>query len=173
MAADAQSPYSIPAFCRGCGKPYPWTERRLPEEEIKGTYESGEQYAFYRDLSSIIATATRELFIIDAYLDEQVFNLYIDKVPTNATVRVLSNKIGSNVKTVAKMYAEGRSLELRSSADIHDRAVFLDQRGWVIGQSIKDAARAKPTYLIELEESLLADIKKAYGRIWDAAAVVI
>jgi hypothetical protein len=132
MAVDALPPYSIPAFCYGCGRPYPWTERRLPEEEIKGMYESGEQYAFYRDLSSLIATAIREIFIIDAYLDEQVFNLYVDKVPTSATVRVLSNKIGINVKTVAKMYADGRSLEPRSSADIHDRAIFLDQRGWVM-----------------------------------------
>ena len=146
---------------------------QLPEEEIKGVYEPGEQYAFYRDLSSLIVTATREIFIVDAYLDEQVFNLYVDKVPGGATVRILSNKIAANVETVAKMYAKGRPLELRSSADVHDRAVFLDQRGWVTGQSIKDAARKKPTYLIELEEPLLSAARDSHNRIWATATVVI
>ena len=145
---------------------------QLPEEEIKGAYEPGEEYAFYKDLSSIVATATKDIFIVDAYLDEQVFNLYVAKVPDTATVRILSNKIGTNVDTVARMYAKSRSLELRSSADVHDREVFLDQRGWVIGQSIKDAARKKPTYLIELDEPSLTAARDIHNRIWAAATIV-
>jgi hypothetical protein len=146
---------------------------QLPEEEIKGMYEPGEEYAFYRDLSSIMVTTTQDIFIVDAYLDEKVFNLYVDKVPAGATVRILSNKISANVETVAKMYAKSRPLELRSSADLHDRVIFLDQRGWVVGQSIKDAARKKPTYLIELNEPLLDAARDVHNRIWAAATVVI
>lgn len=127
----------------------------LPVEEIQGVYEPGDEYAFYRDLSSLIQGATQEVFIVDAYLDEQVFNLYLSKVPNGVPVRILSNKIGTNVETVARMYGKNRPLKLRASADIHDRAIFLDQRGWVTGQSIKDAARKKPTYMIELNEPLL------------------
>jgi hypothetical protein len=145
---------------------------QLPKEEIKGVYEPGEQYDFYRDLSSLIATATGEVFIVDAYLDEQVFNLYVAKVPDTATVRILSNKIGTNVDTVARMYAKSRSLELRSNADVHDRRLFIDRRGWVIGQSIKDAARKKPPYLIELEEPSLSTERDIYNRIWAAATIV-
>jgi hypothetical protein len=144
----------------------------LPEEEIKGLYQPGEEYDFYRDLNSLIAAATREVFIVDAYLSEQVFNLYVDKIPTTASVRILSNNIGANVATVAKMYASSRSLELRSSADVHDRTIFIDQRGWVTGQSIKDAARKKPTYLIELDDPLLTAARDIYTRIWAAATVI-
>ena len=145
---------------------------QLPEDEIKGVYEPGDQYGFYRDLSSLIATAAREVFIVDAYLDEQVFNLYVDKVPVGATVRILSNKISTNVDTVAKKYATSRPLELRSTADVHDRMLFIDQRGWVIGQSIKDAARKKPTYLIELEEPSLTSERDIHNKIWSAATSV-
>jgi len=145
---------------------------QLPEEEIKGVYGPGEQYDFYRDLSSLIATATQEIFIVDAYLDEKVFNLYVDKVPGSATVRILSNNIGANAETVAKMYATNRSLTLRSSADVHDRMLFIDPRGWVIGQSIQDAARKKPTYLIELEEPSLSTERDIHNRIWAAATIV-
>ena len=146
---------------------------QLPEEEIQSVYESGDQYAFYRDLSSLVQVATRDILIIDAYLDEDLFNLYVSKVPDGAAVRILSNRIGANVQTVARMYAKSRYLELRSSADIHDRTVFVDQRGWVIGQSIKDAAKKKPTYLIELGEPLLTVSRDKYGRIWTSATVVI
>ncbi len=146
---------------------------QLPEE-IKGVYGPGEPYDFYRDLNSLIVTTTKDIFLVDAYLNEEVFNLYVGKVPDNATVRILSsNKIGPNVVTVARMYATNRPLELRSSADIHDRTVFFDQRGWVIGQSIKDAAREKPTYLIKLDEPLLRAARDIYDGIWAAAAVVI
>lgn len=145
---------------------------QLPEDEIKGVYEPGDEYGFYRDLSSLIATAVREVFVVDAYLDEQVFNLYVDKVPAGATVRILSNKIGTNVDTVAKKYAMGRPLELRSTPGVHDRLLFVDQRGWVIGQSIKDAAHKKPTYLIELEEPSLTAERDIHNKIWLAATTV-
>ena len=34
---------------------------QLPEEEIKGVYEPGDEYAFYRDLSSLIASSMSRL----------------------------------------------------------------------------------------------------------------
>ncbi len=55
---------------------------------------------------------------------------------------------------------------------MHDRMLFIDQRGWVIGQSIKDAARKKPTYLIELEEPSLSTERDIHNRIWAAATIV-
>ncbi len=51
--------------------------------------------------------------------------------------------------------------------------VFLDQRGWVIGQSIKDAAKKKPTCLVELTEPLLALARDAYEKIWKDAKSII
>ncbi len=146
---------------------------QLPEQAVKGVYQTGEEYAFYRDLIDLFSTATTEVFIVDAYLDEQIFNLYVDKVPSAAQVKILSNKIGANVHTVASMFAKSRPLELRSSAGVHDRLVFFDRRGWVTGQSIKDAASKKPTYLIELEEPLLTAARDIHNQIWMAAKVVI
>lgn len=143
------------------------------EKKIQGVYEPDEEYALYLDLSSLLLAATRDILIVDAYIDEKVFDLYVSKVSSNVTVRILSNKITANTETVARMYAKNRPLEMRSSADVHDRTVFIDQRGWVIGQSIKDAARKKPTYLIELNEPLLATAKDVHERIWRAATVII
>jgi hypothetical protein len=146
---------------------------QLPEEEIQGFYEPGDEYAFYRDLSSLIQEATQDVLFVDAYLDEKVFDLYVSKVSRGVKVRILSNNIAPKVVTVARMYARASPLELRSSANIHDRAIFLDQRGWITGQSIKDAAKKKPTYLIELDEPLLAASRDIYNGIWAVATVVM
>lgn len=121
----------------------------------------------------MVAATVKEMFIVDAYLDEQIFNLYVSKVPNHAMVRILTNKIGPHVETVARMYVKNRPLELRSSPDGHDRVVFLDQRRWVIGQSIKDAAKKKPTYLVELNEPMLTASRAAHEKIWAGATAVI
>ena len=146
---------------------------QLPEEEIQGVYNPGDEYGFYRDLSSLVEAATNEILIVDAYLNEEVFNLYVSKVSDSATVRILSDKIGPNVEVVAGKYATSQQLKLRSSRNIHDRMVFLDQRGWVIGQSIKDAAKKKPTYLVELTEPSLTASRDAHEKIWNEAKVII
>lgn len=148
---------------------------RLPEEEIQGVYEPADQYGFYRDLSSLIATTTKEIFIVDAYPDGAIFKLYIDEVANTAIVRILSlpDKIGEKFKAIAKLCAQNRRVELRASDRIHDRAVFVDQRGWMIGQSIKDAARKAPTNMIELGEHVLSTTKSIYEDIWKAAARIV
>ena len=80
---------------------------QLPEEDVKGVYEAGDEYGFYRDVSSLIVAAAQDILFVDAYLDEQLFNLYVSKVSSSAKVRILSNKIGANVETIAKKYASG------------------------------------------------------------------
>ena len=144
----------------------------LPSD-IKGAYQSGEEYAFYRDLTGLVAAVSREIFIVDAYLDEKVFNLYVSKAPSGVAVKLLSNNLGPNVTTVAKMYAKSATLELRVSSSIHDRAVFFDGRGWVVGQSIKDAAKSKPTYMVELADPVRSATRVAYDNIWSGASVVV
>jgi hypothetical protein len=71
---------------------------------------------------------------------------------------------------VAKKYASGGNLELRTTNEIHDRAVFVDDRVWIAGQSFKDAAKKKPTYIVEHDAKLM---DAAYQPIWKAATPVV
>jgi hypothetical protein len=72
---------------------------------------------------------------------------------------------------VAKFIAQTKmKVEARSSQEIHDRVLFLDDRSaWVLGQSIKDAAKAKPTYLAPLDSETVRLKKAIYEQIWLAA----
>lgn len=146
---------------------------QLPEEEPKGTYGPGEEYDFYRDLTSLIQSATQEMFIVDPYLDEGLFNLYVSKVPPTINVRILSNNVRPNVDKIARMFSSKQPVQLRSSSEIHDRHIFIDQRGWVIGQSIKDAATRKPTYLVELNDPTLKATRDIHNQIWNRSRAII
>ena len=71
---------------------------------------------------------------------------------------------------VASKYAAGGNLQLRTTKAIHDRAIFADDRVWLVGQSLKDAAKQTPTYLIEHDGVLMSPL---YEDIWNQASVVI
>jgi len=57
----------------------------------------------------------------------------------------------------------------RSSNSIHDRVLFADTRVWLTGQSLKDAAKKKPTYIVEHDEPLMRTV---YEGIWASATVI-
>jgi hypothetical protein len=146
-------------------------ELMLPEAEIAGAYDVGEDYTFYRDVKTIVAFATKELFIIDNYLDTQLFDLYVERVDPSVFVRVLTNQFGNPLRLVAEKFAKRGNFELRCSKDVHDRTIFADDRCWVIGQSIKDAAVKKPTYIVE--HSGASTMRSIYEPLWASAMCVV
>jgi len=143
-------------------------ELPLPEKEVQGAYSAGEEYEFYRDVKSLLQTATNSIFIIDPYLGTEMFDIYVDGVARSVNVRILSANVSASLLTVAQKYATGGNLQLRSSNAIHDRVIFSDDRVWMVGQSIKDAAKKKPTYIVEHDVALQRPI---YEDIWLKAAI--
>jgi hypothetical protein len=148
-------------------------EASLPEAELRGAYDAGDEYAFYKDLKDIMSRAATDIFIVDNYLNTQFFELYVAAVQPGISFRILTDQLRGNLEAVARKYAASYSLELRSSQDVHDRHIFVDRRGWAVGQSIKDAARTKPTYVVELSTNLVPTVRNIYEDLWTRAAVVV
>jgi len=42
-----------------------------------------------------------------------------------------------------------------------------------VGQSIKDAAKNKPTYMVELSAGLVPTMRRIYDDLWAKAATVV
>lgn len=143
----------------------------LPPSELKGAYSAGDEYDFYRDLKNIVSWAQRSVFIIDPYLDENTFDLYVERAAPAVEVRMLTDKASSTLVTVAGKFARRGKFQLRRSSDTHDRHIFVDDRGWVIGQSIKQAAQKKPTYIVELHDP--SQLRGIYENIWASSTVTV
>lgn len=92
--------------------------------------------------------------IVDSYADEELFDIYVEKIPSNVSIMILtSSNVSGTFRTIARRFSlqnQGR-FEARESTDCHDRAVFIDEDAWVFGQSLK-AAGKKPTYLIKIKD---------------------
>ncbi len=148
-------------------------ENSMPEVELRGAYDAGDEYAFYQDLRDVMAQATADIFIVDNYLNTEFFELYAATVKAAVTLRIMTDQLRGNLGAVAQRYANSYPVELRSSPDVHDRHIFVDNRCWAVGQSIKDAAKKKPTYMVELSAGLVPTMRKIYEDLWNKAVVVV
>jgi hypothetical protein len=138
-------------------------------------FASGEVYDFFRELNRVIESAEYSIFIVDPYLDVTVFDHYLNSRKDNVTVRLLLNKKAGEVKGAAEKYTQqhGPVIDVRRSSKIHDRVIFVDGYVcWIVGQSLKDAAKAKPTYLAPLAPDVVAEKLADYERIWMEADAI-
>lgn len=135
----------------------------------------GAVYDFFKALSDVITSAKSALLIIDPYMDDQIFDAYLSKVPHGIPIRLLVGKPAASLKTGVEKYAQQyqTSIEVRRTNSIHDRLLFVDgQVCWVLGQSIKDAASTKPTYLAPLAPDLVVTKLQEYEKLWHQASAI-
>jgi hypothetical protein len=141
----------------------------------ESTFGAGDVYDFFQTLNKVISSAEKSLFIIDPYLDQTVFDHYLVSRQENVAVRLLLNHNAEKVVPSANMYIRqhGPVLELKQSSALHDRVIFVDGYVcWLIGQSLKDAAKAKPTYLVQAPPDVVSEKLKNYEEIWSAASTL-
>ena len=148
-------------------------ELEVPDQE-KVLFAAGEVYDFFRKLNKVIESAETSIFIVDPYLHHTVFDHYLNSRKPDVTVRLLLKADADTIKPAAEKYVQqhGKVLEIRTSNKIHDRVIFIDHMCWVVGQSLKDAAKAKPTYLTPLPPDVITDKLHVYEAIWVEASSI-
>lgn len=131
-------------------------------------YDEGESLKAYKKIKQILRGAKKEVYIIDPWIDVSFFELYIDNIPTHLRTNLLTRNPKSELKQVIRLYLDNknRKSEIKTHKKIHDRIIFIDNEYcWIIGSSIKDAARTKPTYLFKMQD--VTSMKSIYDKKWD------
>ena len=148
-------------------------ELDAPDKE-RVVFAAGEVYDFFRKLNQVIESAETSIFIVDPYLDHTVFDRYLISRKQNVTVRLLLKANANTIKPAAERYIQqyGEVLKIKTSNQIHDRVIFIDRVCWIVGQSLKDAAEAKPTYLVALPPDIIDDKLRVYEDIWNKASSI-
>ena len=83
-------------------------------------------------------------------------------------------KFSGNFIKLGRMFKgqQKGTFEVRESLYIHDRGIFIDSNeGWVMGQSIKDGAKNKPTYLIKLRNP--NKLREIYEGMWKSSKKIV
>lgn len=122
-------------------------ELNLPPQ-AEQVFGPGAVYDFFKALNSLIASVSSSLLIADPFMDPEIFDVYLSA-------------------------ARGNPVEARASKAFHDRVVFADGSDcWVVGQSIKDAAKSMPSYLAPLSQDVAMDKLGFYEAIWNEATPI-
>jgi hypothetical protein len=140
---------------------------------LPGTaFGPGAVYDFMRSLRDLLQSVTTSVLIVDPYMNAEVFDSYVSAVPQRARTRLLLRGWDNAFKPALEAFVSQhqRIIEARTSSTLHDRVIFVDDRScYVLGQSIKDAADSKPTYLAPLPSDVVALKLESYEAIWRAA----
>lgn len=160
------------------GKIYATLHRAIAALELEypdaaaGAYAGGQVYDFFNALNRVISSAEKSLFVVDPYLDQTVFDHYLSSRKSIVKVRILVGRDAEKLSPAIAKYRQqyGDVLEARASNQIHDRVIFVDSYVcWLIGQSLKDAAKAKPTYLVQAPPDVVPTKLASYEEIWASA----
>jgi hypothetical protein len=134
--------------------------------------EAKKPFTAKSELRDLIATATTDVFLVDAYLGA----LTLDALASATTpIRILTADSANAIdpsfgRARPEFVGEGRSLEVRTSAGLHDRFLYFNDRVWIVGSSIKDAGK-KTLSVVEVvatRDNLVA----WYEAKWTAGTVV-
>ncbi|MAM69865.1 MAG: hypothetical protein CMP91_01800 [Gammaproteobacteria bacterium] len=150
-------------------------ELDVPDVE-QSVFAAGEVYDIFRALNKVINSAENEIYIVDPYLDSTVFNHYLTARQSSVKVKLLLKERAEQLIPAAQKYVSqyGGVLQVRKSNGIHDRIIFIDGFVcWALGQSLKDAAKAKPTYLVPLSPDVVATKLSEYESIWSSAETLV
>jgi hypothetical protein len=130
----------------------------------------GAVYDFFKALKDLLSTATKTVMVVDPYLDDQVFVTYISGISPTVSVKLLTTKTGEQFRPALEKYRTQHSqdIQARKTKAIHDRVVMIDGAScWVLGQSINNAAKSKPTYIAPVSPDTAAEKIRTYLGIWN------
>jgi hypothetical protein len=125
-------------------------ELRLPAEAQGAFIPAGGVFDGYQAVAKALATARKQVFLIDPYGDNNLISDFVPLAPEGLPVLIMCDEqyAKPSLKPVAErwiaQWQQKRPLEVRLSSprSLHDRLIVTDSNtAWVVGQSFKDLAK--------------------------------
>lgn len=147
--------------------------------EREGLFVAGRRFDALRVAGRILATATREIILVDGFIDDKVPDLMSTK-PENVPVKILTKawKLPGNIKAFAaafnEQYGKTAPLAIRTSGAFHDRFLVIDDTDFYhFGASLKDLGK-KGFMFSRIEEPAVVNLLRAsFASEWDNAKPVV
>lgn len=112
------------------------------ELPTQGVFFDGQLFDAYELISKIIRSATKEIILIDNYIDESVL-IHLSKRAVNVEAILYTQKITAQLQLdLAKHNAQYPGIQIKTLKTAHDRFLILDRKElYHIGASLKDLGR--------------------------------
>jgi len=128
-------------------------------------YNSGDELEFYYQTKNIVSQATDEVFIIDAYANEDVI-MYLNETSESVKKRILTQGKKEGLSNAAEKLVSNSDhrIEVRRNGKCHDRLIFVDDKCFAVGDSLH-AAGTKPMYVVKFDAT--EKFCKPWDRMWE------
>lgn len=129
-------------------------------------------HSFDKFLRTVLSSAVLEVGVADSYVDETIFDNILDSIPEQVKVRLLyGHSTSSSFATRLKRFKiEYTKFEAKSYGQLHDRFIMVDDRGYIIGPSLKNAVENKPALVVELGKTDTKSLRDFFNTLWAQAS---
>jgi len=123
-------------------------------------------------IKKILGSVQGYVKIIDSYVSDATLELLL-AVPENIPIKLLTENIGgkkgrrSFLRTCKQFKVERPSFEIRKceKGKLHDRLILTFERGWIVGQSLKDFGKKHST-INELSKKGKKENEEIFNQYW-------
>ena len=129
-------------------------------------FKKGSTHSFDKFLRSIFKKATKNVDVADAYVAGNIFDNLLDEVPSTVPIQLLYGKDVGGFITKSTRFAKQYSFQKKESKQFHDRFLIVDEKGYIIGPSLKDAADKKPATVVALNDSDSRKLADLFTDLW-------
>lgn len=135
---------------------------------------AGSTHDAYVEIRKVCSAAVQSITIVDSYVDDTLWPLLKNLVPT-IQIRILTMQMKGDFVLEGKAFVaqHNNKVEIRTTKSYHDRFILLDgNKCWHLGASIKDAGN-KAFAMSEISSpNLVAAVLADVSTTWGSASVV-
>lgn len=116
-------------------------------------FSSQQSHSFDKFLRETFGQATKRVRIADSYVDATIFDNVLDNIPTTAKVELMYGNNPDSIfdARVKRFRPQYKGFTLARNSHLHDRFIIVDEVGFIVGPSIKDAAVKNPAIVVRLD----------------------
>jgi hypothetical protein len=127
-------------------------------------------HSFDKFLRQTFAEAKKEVLIADSYVDGTIFDTVLDTIPQTTVIRlVYAHDSGNFAQRSARFSRQYQQYMARKYKWLHDRFMIVDETGYVLGPSIKDAAFKYPALVVILGKKEGHSLQAFFNTLWAKA----
>lgn len=147
-------------------------EFRLNNKKQVLIFDPNKPFTAYRFLKEIFAKTTKEVQILDGYVEEGTLEI-LSVVPQALPMKLLTNNTyGKFMRELPKFKKEFTQCEVRKSAMVHDRFFIIDDKCFVAGTSLHSLGGNKTSYIFETDKGVGGILKKYFDNIWKNSVIL-
>jgi hypothetical protein len=127
-------------------------------------------HSFDKFLRTTLAAAKSQVLIADAWVDGTIFDTVLDVIPKDCDFKLIYAQARDKFEERSKRFAQQYSkYGCKKFKYLHDRFMIVDDVGYVLGPSIKDAASNSPAIVVTLGPKEKGALQIFFKDLWNKA----